>query len=248
MSDTKLSAAPNAADSAPNGANAESIAENIRAAILEHRLAPGAKLTEAQLCEVFAVKRGTVRQALAQLSNERLVDLEPNRGAFVASPSLQEVHEVFEMRRIIELAVVDRIAQGHGVRRLKSISATIGKERRAFESHDFSSWIRLSGEFHTELAALTGNTVLCECLSGLVARSTLISALYESLGKSSCSFEDHEAILAALDAGDAAKAGVLMAQHLRDVELKMLERPARGAVDLKEVFMKPAERERALDM
>ncbi|MDR5764954.1 MULTISPECIES: GntR family transcriptional regulator [unclassified Caballeronia] len=248
MSDSKRSAAPNAADSAPNGANAESIAENIRAAILEHRLAPGAKLTEAQLCEVFAVKRGTVRQALAQLSNERLVDLEPNRGAFVASPSLQEVHEVFEMRRIIELAVVDRIAQGHGVRRLKSISATIGKERRAFESHDFSSWIRLSGEFHTELAALTGNTVLCECLSGLVARSTLISALYESLGKSSCSFEDHEAILAALDAGDAAKAGVLMAQHLRDVELKMLERPARGAVDLKEVFMKPAERERALDM
>ncbi|MCI1043039.1 GntR family transcriptional regulator [Caballeronia zhejiangensis] len=248
MSDTKRSAASNVSDSAPNGANAESIAENIRAAILEHRLAPGAKLTEAQLCEVFAVKRGTVRQALAQLSNERLVDLEPNRGAFVASPSLQEVHEVFEMRRIIELAVVDRIAQGHGVRRLKSISATIGKERRAFESHDFSSWIRLSGEFHTELAALTGNTVLCECLSGLVARSTLISALYESLGKSSCSFEDHEAILAALDAGDAAKARVLMAQHLRDVELKMLERPARGAVDLKEVFMKPAERERALDM
>ncbi|GJH08531.1 MULTISPECIES: GntR family transcriptional regulator [Caballeronia] len=247
MSDTNRSAESNASPAAPNGANAESIAENIRAAILEHRLAPGAKLTEAQLCEVFAVKRGTVRQALAQLSNERLVDLEPNRGAFVASPSLQEVHEVFEMRRIIELAVVERIAQGHGMRRLKSISATIGKERRAFESHDFSSWIRLSGEFHTELAALTGNTVLCECLSGLVARSTLISALYESLGKSSCSFEDHEEILAALDAGDATKAAVLMAQHLRDVELKMLERPARGAVDLKEVFTRPAERERALD-
>ena len=247
MSDTKLIADSNASIAAPNGANAESIAENIRAAILEHRLAPGAKLTEAQLCEVFAVKRGTVRQALAQLSNERLVDLEPNRGAFVASPSLQEVHEVFEMRRIIELAVVERIAQGHGMRRLKSISATIGKERRAFESHDFSSWIRLSGEFHTELASLTGNTVLCECLSGLVARSTLISALYESLGKSSCSFEDHEQILAALDAGNAPEAADLMARHLRDVELKMLERPARGAVDLKEVFARPAEREKALD-
>jgi DNA-binding GntR family transcriptional regulator len=246
MSELIPSAASNASAGTNGGANAESIAENIRAAILEHRLAPGAKLTEAQLCEVFAVKRGTVRQALAQLSNERLVDLEPNRGAFVASPSLQEVHEVFEMRRIIELAVVERIAQGHGTRRLKSISATIGKERRAFESHDFSSWIRLSGEFHTELAALTGNTVLCECLSGLVARSTLISALYESLGKSSCSFEDHEDILAALDSGDAARAAALMAQHLRDVELKMLERPARGAVDLKEVFARPAEREKAV--
>ena len=224
-----MSETPNATASSTKP---EAIAERIRAAILEHRLAPGAKLTEAQLCEVFGVKRGPIRQALSLLATDRLVDLEPNRGAFVASPSLQEVHEVFEMRRIIEMAVVERIAQGHGMRRLKSISATIGKERRAFESHDFSSWIRLSGEFHTELAALTGNTVLCECLSGLVARSTLISALYESLGKSSCSFEDHEDILAALDAGDAAKAGDLMAQHLRDVELKMLERPARGAVDV----------------
>lgn len=244
MSDPNISASLNV-----NGtANAESIAENIRAAILEHRLAPGAKLTEAQLCEVFEVKRGTVRQALAQLAGERLVDLEPNRGAFVASPTLQEVHEVFEMRRIIEMAVVERICSGHGTRRLKSISSTIGRERRAFESHDFTSWIRLSGEFHTELAALTGNTVLCECLSGLVARSTLISALYESLGKSSCSFEDHEEILAALDAGDSAKATERMARHLRDVELKMLERPARGAVDLREVFAKPVERNKTPGM
>jgi DNA-binding GntR family transcriptional regulator len=219
-------------------ATAESIADSIRAAILEHRIAPGAKLTEAQLCEVFDVKRGTVRQALAQLASERLVDLEPNRGAFVASPSVQEVHEVFEMRRIIESAVVERVCSGHGTRRRKSIGATIGRERKAFESGDFSSWIRLSGEFHTELAQLTGNTVLCECLSGLVARSTLISALYESLGKSSCSFEDHERILEVLDAGDAPKAAELMARHLQDVELKMLDRPARGAVDLREVFGK----------
>jgi DNA-binding GntR family transcriptional regulator len=82
----------------------ETIAERIRAAILEHRLAPGAKLTEAQLCDVFGAKRGAIRLALSQLAADRLVDLEPNRGAFVASPTLQEVHEVFEMRRIVELA------------------------------------------------------------------------------------------------------------------------------------------------
>ncbi|MGF6603935.1 DNA-binding GntR family transcriptional regulator [Paraburkholderia sp. GAS448] len=214
----------------------EAIAERIRAAILEHRLSPGAKLTEAQLCEVFGVKRGPIRQALAQLATDRLVDLEPNRGAFVASPSLQEVHEVFEMRRIIELAVVEKICAGPGTRRLKSIGGMIGRERKAFETRDFPAWIRLSGEFHTELASLTGNTVLCECLGGLVARSTLISALYESLGRSPCSFEDHEAILAALDAGNAKEAAALMSRHLQSVELKMLDRPAHGAADLHEVF------------
>ncbi|MDR6448155.1 DNA-binding GntR family transcriptional regulator [Paraburkholderia terricola] len=228
MSDTDSAAASHS--------KPEVIAERIRAAILEHRLAPGAKLTEAQLCEVFGVKRGPIRQALAQLAADRLVDLEPNRGAFVASPSLQEVHEVFEMRRIIELAVVEKICSGHGVRRLKNIGGMIGRERKAFETRDFPAWIRLSGEFHTELAGLTGNTVLCDCLNGLVARSTLISALYESLGRSPCSFEDHAAILAALDAGDAKEAASLMARHLQSVELKMLERPARGAADLHEVF------------
>ncbi|MHB9838745.1 GntR family transcriptional regulator [Paraburkholderia terrae] len=214
----------------------EAIAERIRAAILEHRLAPGAKLTEAQLCEVFGVKRGPIRQALALLSTDHLVDLEPNRGAFVASPSLQEVHEVFEMRRIIELAVVDKICASQGSRRLKNIGGMIARERKAFESRDFPAWIRLSGEFHTELASLTGNTVLCNCLNGLVARSTLISALYESLGRSPCSFEDHEAILAALDAGDAKTACALMSRHLQSVELKMLDRPASGGTDLHEVF------------
>ncbi|ALL65475.1 Transcriptional regulator, GntR family [Paraburkholderia caribensis MBA4] len=228
-----MSETPNATASSTKP---EAIAERIRAAILEHRLAPGAKLTEAQLCEVFGVKRGPIRQALALLSTDHLVDLEPNRGAFVASPSLQEVHEVFEMRRIIELAVVDKICASQGSRRLKNIGGMIARERRAFESRDFPAWIRLSGEFHTELASLTGNTVLCNCLNGLVARSTLISALYESLGRSPCSFEDHEAILAALDAGDAKTAGSLMSRHLQSVELKMLDRPASGGTDLHEVF------------
>ncbi|KVZ46206.1 GntR family transcriptional regulator [Burkholderia ubonensis] len=227
----------NEPESVPSGApGPEAIAERIRTAILEHRLAPGAKLTEAQLCDVFGVKRGAIRQALALLATDRLVDLEPNRGAFVASPTLQDVHEVFEMRRIIELAVVERLATGPGAKRLKGVAALIDKERKAFERRDVPAWIRLSGEFHTALAALMGNATLSACLDGLVARSTLMSALYESHGRSPCSFDDHGAILVALEAGDAKRAAKLMAHHLQHVELKMLDRPAPGAVDLREVF------------
>jgi DNA-binding GntR family transcriptional regulator len=188
---------------------------------------------------VFGVKRGTVRQALSQLATEHLVDLEPNRGAFVASPSLQEVHEVFEMRRIIEGAVIERVCRdqgGQGETHLKAIAKMIERERSAFERRDFRSWIRLSGEFHTALAGLTGNRVLCDCLAGLVARSTLISALYESLGRSPCSFDDHAQIVDAIRSGDTARASELMVRHLETVELKMLDRPARGAADLREVF------------
>jgi DNA-binding GntR family transcriptional regulator len=223
----------------PNETTPATIAERIRNAILEHRLAPGAKLTEAQLCEVFAVKRGPVRQALALLATEHLVDLEPNRGAFVASPTLQEVRDVFEMRRVIEAAVVQRVCRDHGKqvsKGLKSIGMTIGRERRAFESRDLAAWIRLSGEFHTALAGLTGNASMCECLTGLVTRTTLMSALYDSPGSSPCSCDEHAGILAAIESGDVSHAADLMARHLQDVELKMLDRPTRSAIDLHEVF------------
>jgi DNA-binding GntR family transcriptional regulator len=222
-----------------DAATPAALAERIRAAILEHRLEPGAKLTEAQLCEVFGVKRGTVRQALSLLATEHLVDLEPNRGAFVASPSLREVHEVFEMRRIVEAAVIERVCTsvgGQGPGHLKALAAMIARERRAFEQRDFRTWIRLSGEFHTALAELTGNRVLCDCLGGLVARSTLISALYESLGRSPCSFDDHAQIVEAIEAGQPAQAAQLMVRHLQTVELKMLDRPTRGGADLRDVF------------
>ncbi|SFU26607.1 GntR family transcriptional regulator [Paraburkholderia aspalathi] len=217
------------------GPKPETIAGHIRAAIIEHRLAPGAKLGEGQLCEVFGTKRGTVRQALALLAADRLVDLEPNRGAFVASPSLQDVHEVFEMRRIIELAVVERISSLR-TRRLGAIREKIGREQKAFEGRNFPLWVRLSGEFHTELGRLTGNSVLCNCLDELVARSTLISALYESFGRSSCSYEEHEVILEAIEAGNTEVAVSLMSHHLQSVERKMLDRPSQGAADLREVF------------
>lgn len=227
---------PSRKDSSAAGPKPADIAARIRAAILEQRLSPGVKLTEAQLCEVFGTKRGTVRQALALLAADRLVDLEPNRGAFVASPSLQEVHEVFDMRRIIETAVVERICSAHRPRKLVALRDMIARERKAFETYDLPTWVRLSGEFHTELARLTGNTLLCDCLNELVARSTLISALYESFGRSACSCEDHEAILTALEAGDAKKTAKLMFDHLQVVEQRMLDRPLGGGVDLRDVF------------
>jgi DNA-binding GntR family transcriptional regulator len=71
-------------------------------AIVEHRLQPGTKLVEQKLADHFGVSRTLVRQALFQLSQKRLVTLEPARGAFVASPSVDEARQVFAVRRMLE--------------------------------------------------------------------------------------------------------------------------------------------------
>jgi DNA-binding GntR family transcriptional regulator len=78
------------------------IVESLTQAIVEHRLQPGAKLAEQKLATHFGVSRTLVRQALFQLSQNRLIRLEPARGAFVAAPSVKEAQQVFAVRRMLE--------------------------------------------------------------------------------------------------------------------------------------------------
>ncbi|RYI29171.1 MAG: GntR family transcriptional regulator, partial [Acetobacteraceae bacterium] len=89
----------------------EEIVERIFEAIIDQRLAPGTKLSEAALCEAFSVGRMRIRQSLLLLASREVVELLPNRGAFVASPSAEQAREVFEARLMIEPNVARLAAQ-----------------------------------------------------------------------------------------------------------------------------------------
>src|SRR3546814_8749963 len=80
---------------------------------MDRRLLPGAKLTEATLCAVFACSRATVRTALSQLAHDKIVVIEPNRGAFVWQPSAKETRDVFEMRQALESMTLDMRSEEH---------------------------------------------------------------------------------------------------------------------------------------
>src|SRR5690606_19560940 len=80
------------------GSEVDRVYAGIFDAVMDRRILPGAKLTEATLCQVFACSRATVRAALAQLAHDKIVVLKPNRGAFVWRPSDQEMHDVFDLR------------------------------------------------------------------------------------------------------------------------------------------------------
>src|SRR5262245_34620350 len=99
------------ASRAASGVTEESrVASRLADAIFEHRLPPGTKLPEADLCRIFGVSRGVVRKVLNRLAGEQLLDLVPNRGAFVAKPSVEETRDVYEVRRILETGVVRVLA------------------------------------------------------------------------------------------------------------------------------------------
>ena len=94
-----------------NGRAEDRVFNAILDAVLDHRLAPGTKLTERELTEIFGVSRGAVRGALTRLGHSLLVELRPNRGAVIANPSSAETPDLFEARRVIESALMQRLAR-----------------------------------------------------------------------------------------------------------------------------------------
>lgn len=212
------------------------IYQGIADAIFEQRLSPGTKLTEDVLGEIFGVSRTVVRKALFRLAHERVIEIRPNRGAVVASPSIDEARHVFEARRVVEAAIVGavcRVATPEAAARLHRL---VAEEHQAHTRDDRRGWIRLSGAFHLELAELAGNTVLADFLRALISRTSLIIALYETPGKSACVSDDHRALLDSIARGNEGEAIALMIRHLERCEAQLNLDGNDRQVSLREVF------------
>ena len=200
------------------GTSTQRIVDSITAAIVERRLMPGTKLAEQKIADIFKVSRTLVRQALNQLSRDKLVTLEPARGARVAEPSIDEARQVFEVRRMLETAMIRRAAGELSDTQLAQLRAHLRDEQAAVQRSDVSGRTRLLADFHVVIARLLGNEVLAELLADLVTRSSLIALMYQSSHSAEHSCEEHVAIVEALARRDARAAVKLMDAHLHNVE------------------------------
>ncbi len=202
------------------------IVEAITRAIVEHQLAPGAKLGEQKLADQFGVSRTLIRQALFQLSQNRLIRMEPARGAFVAAPSAAEARQVFAVRRMLESGMVRAFIQTATDSHLKALRDHIAQEEQAVQRGDVSSRTELLGDFHVRMAQLMGNEVLALLLMDLLSRCALITLMYQSSDAAAHSHEEHTAIVDALQARDEPLALRLMDEHLQNVEAALTLTPA----------------------
>ena len=202
------------------------IVEAITRAIVEHRLQPGSKLAEQKLADHFGVSRTLVRQALFQLAQNRLVRMEPARGAFVAAPTVEEARQVFQVRRMLETEMTREFVRSVTPARIRALKEHMARERAAVDNQDAAGGIELLGDFHVRMAELCGNEVLAQILRDLVSRSSLISLMYQREGAALHSQEEHVEIVRALAARDEKKAVRLMQEHLLHVEQSLaFDRP-----------------------
>lgn len=213
------------------------ICDRVWISIAEKRLRPGTRLREEELAEIFAVSRARVRQALAILESDGLVKLIPNRGAFVAEPTVEEARDVFHVRKLVEERIVERLiarVSQHDIPRLK---AHLAEERAAEARGDTSASIRLSGGFHILLADLCESPFLSGVLRDLVSRSSLITAMYRVAREHYCGPEDHEGLIDAIQKRDAERAKTAMRLHLEHVEAELnLEESGPAVRDLRQAL------------
>lgn len=208
---------PNASSSSTTGF----IVDTLTKAIVEHRLHPGTKLAEQKVADHFGVSRTLVRQALFQLSQNRLIRMEPARGAFVATPSVAEAKQVFAVRRMLEAEMTRAFIKGVTPAMIKSLKRHVAMEKSAVLRDDVSGRTELLGDFHVRMAELMGNDLLAQMLGDLISRCALITLMYQSATAAEHSNEEHAAIVQALAIKDEALALKLMDEHLQHVQANL---------------------------
>ena len=196
----------------------DGIVSAILDAVAEQRLPAGTKLTEAALAQMFSCNRANVRRALASLAAQQVVDLIPNRGAFVVTPSPKQARDVFQARRAIERVIAREAAARVTPADIDILRQNIAAEAEAKQRRDRPAELRLSRQFHLEIARIAGNQVMDRILADLAMRSTLIIGLYGRVPQSSCTEDEHSGIVSALASGQTETVVALMDAHLRHLE------------------------------
>jgi len=219
------------------GEKVSAICASIQGAIVERRLVPGLKLSEESLASLFGCSRTIIRHALQRLSKDRIITLLPNRGAFVSKPSVEEAHQIFDARRVIE----DHTASAAAAKATKAALTKLRKleqeERKAIDSGNRGLALRLSGEFHLAIAEMAENAPMYDFLSELISRTSLILALYGTDSATTCGRHEHVHIVNAIASGDERVARRLMREHLIELEAGVQLAPKeRTRIDLRKAL------------
>ncbi|CAH0173952.1 Transcriptional regulator NanR [Pseudomonas koreensis] len=204
------------------GTPTEDLYPRVFDAILEQRIDEDSRFTEDTLQAMFSAGRADVRRVLTQLSHEQIVVLRANHRPRVAAPDRELIRQTLHARRLAENTLVRLACQRPQPDDLKCLRTLIEREKRAIEQARRGAAIRLSGEFHLQLARMAGNVPLAHFLRSLVPLTSLAIARSHFSTQSCCAWQEHLALVEVVERGDVSKAGRLINRHLDHLEQTLL--------------------------
>lgn len=206
-----------------SGTLAQKAYGSLKQAILSLVLKPGEVLRKPEICDQLGVSRSPVAEALARLAGERLVDVVPQAGTFVARFSLEEIREGAFLREALELAAIEQLATMLTKQHLIELRRNIRIQDALVKDGDFVGFYQMDREMHRMLLSFTGFKRL-----GQLAETSWLHVdrarqlILPEPGRVHATLEEHMTILAALEARDAAAARAATRHHLRQL-VAMLE-------------------------
>jgi DNA-binding GntR family transcriptional regulator len=188
-------------------------------AIFEQRIHSASRFTEESLAQMFGARRSDMREVLTRLSHQQIILLRVNHRPRVIELDAEQTRQTLHARRLAEIMLVRLACQRPCAQDLKRLRTLVDNERQCAER---GRAIRLSGEFHLQLAQMAGNAPLAHFLGNLVPRISLAIAQCEEQTHSCCAWQDHLAIVDAVERGNAATAAMLINRHLDHLEQTLL--------------------------
>jgi DNA-binding GntR family transcriptional regulator len=210
--------------------SAERAVGELREVILRGELPAGARLGEVELAERLGVSRTPVREALSRLAAEGLVQIVPNRGARVATWTVEELEGVFELRAMLEpelTALAVPQATEADLDALDALADEMHEIGCPGPRQDLDALVPLNRAFHDRLVALAGHPQLAGALAGAIHPPIVVRNFHAYDGDSlRRSLGHHVEIVAALRARDAGWARAVMTAHIHNARAVMVRAAA----------------------
>lgn len=198
--------------------------QELKRLILERRLSPGEKINEAELAQALGISRTPIREALNRLAKEGLVNIFPQRGAFVVEFSAKDVEELFLIREKLEGLAAYLAAERITTKDVEKLESCVQGFREPFSEREINRYAREDFKFHQTIVTLSEARRLISLISTLhdyirIFRLTTIGLS----GRMRNSLEEHKRIIRALKKKEPVAAENAMREHIRHVRQGVME-------------------------
>lgn len=206
------------------------VARVLRQRIVRGELAPGARITEEALAEEFSVSRGPVRDALTQLSFEKLVEVQRPRGVYIVGLTRDDVDQLYSLRGALEQLALSRAMRVDDDARWTAMAAAVGRMGDAADAGDHAAFVAADLEFHSQIYALADHPRLAGAWNQYLPTFTALlevtinhdEDLHESSG-------NHVKLMDVMRSGTPSQAAKVLTEHLDGARERMLSEIAARA-------------------
>ncbi len=193
----------------------DSVYSKLKTAIRKKYIKQGSQLVEASLAQQLGVSRTPVRSAIKKLEAEGLVNIIPNRGAFVITPTRREIEETFLVRAQLEIMACKLAATVATPKQIEELEKLTQLETEILSDRNLDAYYELNDTLHLKIAEFSGNNILCSYIKKLLEKTRIYLILYDPFFKLEYSPTlEHKAIVDAIANKDPKRAAKTIEEHI----------------------------------